>query len=249
MVYHPAKFPADDEIPSDLPFEDVWFEAEDGTRLHGWYLSHPDPTGVALFCHGNAGNMVSRAESLWILKQRHGLAVMTFDYRGYGKSEGKPTERGLFQDGRAARDKLSELAGVHPSEIILMGRSLGGAVAVELAARDGARGLVLASTFSSLPDTAAHHAPWTLPHLNMTERFDSAEKIKTYRGPLLQSHGDADTLIPIESARKLYAAAPGQKHFIVIPNADHNAPQSQEYREALDDFIRALPRTSDLASQ
>ncbi len=241
LVYHPSPFPEPDALPPNLPFEDIWFEAEDGTQLHGWYLGHPEPRAVALFCHGNAGNIVSRGETLLLLNQRHGLAVMTFDYRGYGKSEGKPSERGILQDARAARTKLASLAGVSEIDIVLMGRSLGGAVAVDLAGRDGARGLVLASTFPSLPELASHHVPWMLPHLNMTQRLNSAKKIRDYHGPLLQSHGDADDLIPIELGRKLFDVAPGPKKFVVLPGAGHNDPQTEEYREAFDEFIASLP--------
>ncbi|MEQ8637540.1 alpha/beta hydrolase [Gimesia maris] len=241
LVYQPRPFPESDSLPENLPFEDAWFEAEDGTRLHGWFLGHPKPRAVALFCHGNAGNIVSRGETLKILQERHGLAIMTFDYRGYGKSEGKPSERGILQDARAARAWLASRAGVEETEIVLMGRSLGGAVAVDLAAQDGARGLVLASTFSSLPDAAAHHMPWIFPSLNMTQRLNSAGKIGNYSGPLLQSHGDKDQLIPIELGRKLFDAAGGPKQFIVIPGAGHNDPQPEEYRRVFDEFIASLP--------
>ncbi|EDL60191.1 alpha/beta hydrolase [Gimesia maris] len=241
LVYQPSPFPEPGSLPENLPFEDAWFEAEDGTRLHGWFLGHPKPRAVALFCHGNAGNIVSRGETLKILQERHGLAIMTFDYRGYGKSEGKPSERGILQDARAARAWLASRAGVEETEIVLMGRSLGGAVAVDLAAQDGARGLVLASTFSSLPDAAAHHMPWMFPNLNMTQRLNSAGKIGNYSGPLLQSHGDKDLLIPIELGRKLFDAAGEPKQFFVLPGAGHNDPQPEEYRRVFDEFIASLP--------
>ncbi|HCO27225.1 MAG TPA: alpha/beta hydrolase [Gimesia maris] len=244
LVYQPRPFPESDSLPENLPFEDAWFEAADGTQLHGWYLGHPKPRAVALFCHGNAGNIVSRGETLKILQERHGLAVMTFDYRGYGKSEGKPSERGILQDARAARAWLASRAGVEETEIVLMGRSLGGAVAVDLAAQDGARGLVLASTFSSLPDAAAHHMPWMFPNLNMTQRLNSAGKIGNYSGPLLQSHGDKDLLIPIELGRKLFDAAGEPKQFFVLPGAGHNDPQTEEYRRVFDEFIASLPSSS-----
>ena len=244
LVYQPRPFPESDSLPENLPFEDAWFEAADGTQLHGWYLGHPKPRAVALFCHGNAGNIVSRGETLKILQERHGLAVMTFDYRGYGKSEGKPSERGILQDARAARAWLASRAGVEETEIVLMGRSLGGAVAVDLAAQDGARGLVLASTFSSLPDAAAHHMPWMFPNLNMTQRLNSAGKIGNYSGPLLQRHGDKDLLIPIELGRKLFDAAGEPKQFFVLPGAGHNDPQTEEYRRVFDEFIASLPSSS-----
>ncbi len=244
LVYQPRPFPESDSLPENLPFEDAWFEAADGTQLHGWFLGHPKPRAVALFCHGNAGNIVSRGETLKILQEGHGLAVMTFDYRGYGKSEGKPSERGILQDARAARAWLASRAGVEETEIVLMGRSLGGAVAVDLAAQDGARGLVLASTFSSLPDAAAHHMPWMFPNLNMTQRLNSAGKIGNYSGPLLQSHGDKDQLIPIELGRKLFDAAGEPKQFFVLPGAGHNDPQPEEYRRVFDEFIASLPSSS-----
>ncbi|MCA9162747.1 MAG: alpha/beta hydrolase [Planctomycetales bacterium] len=241
VVFQPVAYPDGDwQVPSHVPIEDAWFEADDGTQLHGWFLPHPEPRGVALFCHGNAGNITSRGTTLWLLNQRHGLSIMTFDYRGYGRSEGTPSEKGILQDARAARSWLAERTGVTEHDIILMGRSLGGAVAVDLASRDGARGLVLASTFSSLPDVASHHMPWALPHWNMSMRLNSARKIRDYQGPLLQSHGDADEVIPIKMGRKLFDAAPGPKQFVVIANGGHNDPQSDEYYTALDRFLDSL---------
>lgn len=248
MIYQPTPFPDDQWDESRSPFEQVHFTSEDGTRLHGLFMPHPNPRAIALFCHGNAGNVASRAWSLWVLNQRHELAVLTFDYRGYGKSEGRPSERGVLADARAARAWLAKRTGVREPDILLMGRSLGGGVAVDLAANDGARGLVLASTFSSLPDVAAHHMPWTLPQLLMTQRLDSRSKIKHYHGPLLQSHGDADRTIPIKLARRLFDAAPEPKRFVIIPGADHNDEQDEAYREALDDFIAALPPVERTAS-
>lgn len=224
------------------------FTAADGTKLHGLVLDHPNPRAVALFCHGNAGNVASRAASLWILNQRHDLAVMTFDYRGYGRSEGTPTEQDILQDARAARAWLAKRVATSEMDIVLLGRSLGGAVAVDLASRDGARGLVLASTFTSLPDVAAKHMWWASPHLLMTQRLNSKAKIKRYPGPVLQSHGADDELIPIELARKLFAAAPGPKQFIVIPGAGHNDPQNEEYREALDEFLISLPPSATVST-
>jgi fermentation-respiration switch protein FrsA (DUF1100 family) len=166
---------------------------------------------------------------------------MTFDYRGYGRSEGVPSERGILRDARAARAWLAQRTETPEQEIVLLGRSLGGAVAVDLASKDSARGLILASTFTSLPDLAAQHMPWASPHLLMTHRLNSKAKIKRYHGPLLQSHGDADELIPIELAKKLFDAAPGPKQFVVIPGAGHNDPQNDDYRETFDRFLDSLP--------
>jgi len=240
-VFYPMRFPEGNWQPRGLKFEDAWFTAEDGTRLHGWFIPHPHPRAVVLFAHGNAGNISHRAETLRILNQRHGLAVMAFDYRGYGRSAGKPDEQGLLQDARAARKWLAKRTGVSQREIVLMGRSLGGGVMVDLAARDGARGLVLASTFTSLPDVASHHVKWIPVRALMKNRLDSVSKLGRYKGPLLQSHGNADKVVPYELGRRLFATAVGPKRFITIPGGTHNSRQSEEYRRALDEFIDELP--------
>lgn len=239
LIYQPTPFPAELE-GQEIPFEEVNFHAGDRTSLHGWFADHPDPVGVALFCHGNGGNIASRGDSLMILNRRHRLAIMAFDYRGYGKSEGSPNEAGILSDARAARKWLAVRKQIPEQDVILMGRSLGGAVAVDLASKDGARGLVLASTFTSMPEVAKGIMPLVPARLIMTQRFNSLKKIENYHGPLLQSHGDADQLIPIEQGQRLFDAAPGKKNFIVIPNGGHNDPQTEEYRKALDEFLSEL---------
>jgi fermentation-respiration switch protein FrsA (DUF1100 family) len=242
LVYYPEPFPKGNWEPWYLPREDAWFAAEDGTKLHGWFVDHPQPQAIALFMHGNAGNVTMLAQSLAVLNHRHRLAIMTFDYRGYGRSEGSPSEEGILQDARAARRWLAERKGVSEDEIVLMGVSLGGAVAVDLAANDGARGLVLASTFTSLPDVGSHHVPWLPTKLLMTERLNSLHKIGRYYGPLLYSHGDADSVVPYELGVQLYEAAPGPKRFIRIAGGEHLDPMPEHYRKALEDFLQSLPR-------
>ncbi len=239
VVFQPAPFPKELEARK-LPFEDAHFESADGTQLHGWFVDHPNPSAIALFCHGNAGNISSRGDTLLMLRERHNIAVLTFDYRGYGKSGGKPDEQGILEDARAARRWLAQRKGIPESEILLMGRSLGGAVAVDLASKDGARGLVLASTFNSLPDVASRKFPWLPCRLAMSQRFDSESKIKNYQGPLLQSHGDHDRLIPIDLAKKLHRAHPGPKQFVVIEGGGHRSPQNETYRQAFDQFLSQL---------
>lgn len=237
MIFQPEKYPNGDWTPARKEFEDARFESEDGTKLHGWYAPHSEPRGVALFCHGNAGNVTGLTETMRILNERHRLAVLVFDYRGYGRSAGKPSEAGILQDARAARRWLSERTGTPESDIILMGQSLGGAVAIDLAARDGARALILASTFTSLPDVGATHAPWLLPNWNMTMRLDSLSKIRQYDGPVLISHGDADEVIPFAQGEKLYDAAPGFKRFFREPGGKHNDQRSEKYRVAFEEFL------------
>lgn len=223
--------------PPGLEFEDAHFEAADGTRLHGWYCEAEEPREVILFAHGNAGNISHRADVLSLLQRHLDASVMIFDYRGYGRSEGKPNEAGVLQDARAARAWLAKRAGVAESEIILLGRSLGGGVAVDLAAEDGARALILESTFTSLPDVGARHYPFLPVRWLMRTRLDSLAKIGRYAGPLFQSHGDADSIVPYELGEQLHAAAAGPKEFFPLPDAGHNHAQPMGYYRALGAFL------------
>jgi fermentation-respiration switch protein FrsA (DUF1100 family) len=240
VIFQPQKHPAGDWSPQIIVPEDAWFEATDGIKLHGWYVDHPDPRAVALICHGNAGNISGFAETLKILRDRHHLAALVFDYRGYGRSSGSPDEAGILQDARAARAWLANRAEVREQDVVLTGVSLGGAVAIDLA-QDGARGLVVASSFTSLPEVARHHFAWLPASLLMTMRLNSLEKIARYDGPLLVSHGDADEVIPFEQGMRLFEAAPGPKKFVRIRGGHHNDPQPEEYRLAFDEFIDGLP--------
>ncbi len=243
LVYQPAKADLGDwSPPSQIGFEDAYFVSTDGTKLHGWFLNHPQPKAVVLFTHGNGGNVALWAPSIQYLVERHQVAALVFDYRGYGHSEGRPDEKGILQDARAARRWLARRKGVAEESVVLMGQSLGGGVAVDLAARDGARGLVLVSTFTSVPDVAAHHLPWAPAQLLMTQRYNSLAKIKQYDGPLLICHGDADRTIPFEQGEQLFAAAgSSQKRFIRHVGGEHNDPPPDEYRVALDQFLDSLP--------
>lgn len=244
IVFQPSVYPEGDWSPSGLAFEDAWFQAHDGTELHGWYVAHSRPRGVVLFCHGNAGNVATWSETLRVLNERHRLAVMSFDYRGYGRSAGKPSELGILQDARAARRWVATRTGVTESDVILMGQSLGGAVAVDLASRDGARALVLARTFTSLPDVGASHMPWLLPDWNMTMQMDSLSKIRQYPGPVLISHGDADEIVPFTQAQALYEAAQGPKQFFREPGGKHNDLRSEAYHVTLEEFLTFVDRPS-----
>jgi uncharacterized protein len=218
--------------------EDVWFESTDSTRLNGWYAEAKEPRAVVLFAHGNAGNITDLRQIVHLFRDQLNASILVFDYRGYGRSSGSPTESGILEDARAARRWLAKRAGMAESDIVLAGHSLGGGVAVDLAARDGTRGLVLLSTFTTLPDAAASHVPVrSLMHM----RFDSLSKIPNYHGPLLQCHGDADRVIPFELGRKLFAAANEPKQFFTIAGGGHDDPPTSDYAKALDRFLDSLP--------
>lgn len=241
LLFFPIKYPYGDWEPVTLNYEDVWFSAEDGAKLHGWYCPAEKPRAVILFAHGNAGNLSHRAWLLSYFQKQLRVSVLIFDYRGYGRSEGIPTAEGILQDGRAASKALAEKAGVRQSDLVLMGRSLGGSVVVPLAGEINARGLILQSTFSSLKDVADATYPklsWLVP----PDKLNSAAKIGDYQGALLQSHGDADGTVPYASGKKLFDAANEPKEFVTIIGGDHNDPQSEEYYEMLEKFLNEVSK-------
>jgi fermentation-respiration switch protein FrsA (DUF1100 family) len=220
--------------------EDVWFQSPDGLALHGWFAAAKQPRAVVLFMHGNGGNLTDRREVLQIFRDGLNASVLIFDYRGYGRSEGTPSEAGVLADARAARHWLAAHAGVAEGDIVLVGHSLGGGVAVDLAARDGARGLILENTFTSLPGVAWSHFPLLPFGLVMHCRLNSVDKIASYHGPLLVKHGDADEIVPFALGKRLFAAANEPKQFITIPGGRHNDLPSREYLTALDQFLGSL---------
>ena len=240
LLFFPTKYPHGNWTPEGLTFEDAWFSAADGTRVHGWFCPCDQPRAVLLYAHGNAGNLSHRSWRMEYFQKQLRVAALIFDYRGYGRSEGRATVEGALQDARAARTFLARRTGVPESHIVLLGDSLGGAVAVDLAS-DGARGLILENTFSSLKEVAAYHYPrlaWLVP----PEKLNSVSKLARYQGPLLQSHGDADGTIPYSLGVKLYEAAPGPKLFVLNPGGDHNDPPTVEYLRQLGRFIETLPK-------
>jgi len=197
----------------------VEFESDDGTKLVGWWLPRHEPPGgdqgadqvqhAVLFCHGNAEN-VAQASQWYGDKYRSSLNadVFVFDYRGYGKSEGTPFEKGVLQDAEAALNLLCERANLEPQDIVIVGSSIGGGPGVYLAAEHGCKVLILRRTFSSLAAVAQGKYPWLPVSYIMRNQYPSLDRIKSYQGPLFQSHGEADDLIPIEMGKELFEAAP-----------------------------------------
>ena len=231
-----------------LAYEDVWLEAEDGVKLHGWLLPGADSESVGdsaadapvvLFLHGNAGNVSYFLEKAAGLVRR-GLTVFMPDYRGYGRSGGSPSEQGLFRDARAAYDWLLSRSGGNPERLVVWGYSLGGAAAVDLAAGRPARALILESTFTSVPDLAATLMPFVLRFLAPSV-YLSESKLNRFHLPLLVVHGDADELVPVEMGRRLYEVYTGPKRIFIVPGAGHTDVElvgGSEYYQVLDDFIR-----------
>jgi fermentation-respiration switch protein FrsA (DUF1100 family) len=240
LVFPGPKYPVGDWTPVGLNQEEVFFAAADGVQLHGWYVAPPQPRAYILFCHGNGENVGYLGPYLEYLRDELNVAVFAFDYRGYGRSAGKPNEQGIIADGLAAQAWLAKRAGAAPHDLVLWGRSLGGGVAVELAAQNGARGLIVERTFTSLPDVAAVHYAWAPVRLMMRTRLDSFSRINEYRGPLLQSHGTADSIIPFSIGRRLFDAYEGEKEFLSLEGGDHNDPPADEWHAAIDRFLERI---------
>ncbi len=239
LLFFPVKHPSGDWAPKDLDFKDVDFTSADKTKLHAWYCPCDNPRAVILLSHGNAGNLAGHASWLRYLQKQARVSVMIYDYRGFGRSEGKPTVEGVLQDATAARAKLCQLASVKDSELLLMGESLGGAIAVQLAAKSAPRGLILQSTFSSLKDVATVHYPklaWLVP----ANKLNSAAAISQYHGPILQSHGDKDEIVPFHSGEKLFQAANEPKDLLTISNAGHNNWMCKDYLTRFDEFLERV---------
>jgi len=241
LVYHPHAYPYGDwKLPERA--EDVNFTALDGTRLHGWFFAQDKPQTVILYLHGNGGNVAMWAFEGQRLREQQQAAVFVFDYRGYGRSEGSPSEQGILSDARGARAWLAQRTGVAERDVVLVGRSLGTGAAVDLAATDGARGVILISPYTSLPDIARGVYPWLPAHWLMRNRFDSASKIANYHGPLLVFHGTADTLIPTTLGQRLFEAANEPKRFVPLQGAQHNESPRREYDVAIKEFLSGLSK-------
>lgn len=239
LLFHPAKHPTGNWKPRGFNYEDVWITSKDGTKIHGWYCPAKQPRATVLYAHGNAGHLAHRAERIKRLVDEYELTVLIFDYRGYGRSEGVPTVEGAIQDGKAARTYLAKKEGIKESDIVIMGRSLGGAIAVQLAADESPRGLILESTFSSLREIGGYHFPllaWIVPK----SKLNSVVKITDVHAPLLMSHGDRDRTIPLKFGKKIYSTANEPKTWFEDDGGTHNSPQSNEYYREFDRFIDKL---------
>lgn len=226
------------------PWEDVYFETEDGVRLNAWYFPAPEKSGqsnsVVLICHGNAGNISHRLD-LYELLHGLGLNVFAFDYRGYGRSQGTPSEEGTYLDTRAAHRWLTS-KGYASTNIIALGESLGGAMAAELAMTEPLRGIILQSTFTSIPDVGAELFPFLPVKLISTIRYDTVAKLPRVQVPVLIIHSRDDSIIGYHHAEKNFAAANEPKMLWEI-SGDHNdsvLDGGGRYQEGIETFLSMI---------
>ena len=241
FIFRPDGDLSGDPAEVGLAFEDVRFTAADGVTLHGWFL--PGSTDATLvLLHGNAGNISGRLRRLADLHRSLDINVFIFDYRGYGISEGRPSEKGTYLDAEAALDYLGSRGDVNQDRIVLFGHSLGTAIAVETAVRREVHAVLLEAPFTSIGAMAAHGYPF-VPGIGriLRTKYDSLSKIRDIGAPLLVLHGDRDDTIPIRMGREIYDAAAEPKRFLPVAGADHDDADvvgGNAYYEAIAAFLR-----------
>lgn len=250
QVYQPGRIMEATGAELGRPFEDVYFRTADGVQLNGWFF--PCDTNLArsgmvvLVCHGNGGNISHRLDMTSALLAT-GLNVFLFDYRGYGRSQGYPSEQGTYRDAQAAYDWLrqKEFAG---KKIVLFGESLGGGVAAELATHVEIGGLILQSTFTCIPDIGAELFPWLPVRLLARIKYDTLSKLPRVKAPVLVMHSREDTLIRFQHGQRNFAAANEPKLFCELMG-DHNDPLTDRGRfiAGIEKFLRLIAGTPDPA--
>lgn len=219
FIYYPSRDLLGTPADLGLPYDDIRFGPNE--RLHGWFLPAPSPAPLTLlYFHGNAGNIGHRLPWLQLLRDQLGVSLFIFDYQGYGISQGSPSEPNTYQDARDALAYLRSRPDVDPARLAYLGKSLGGAIALQLAVEQPPYRLILQSSFTSLADLARLYYPF-VPAAMLRTRYDSLARIPHLRAPLLIVHGKHDELVPLDHARRLHAAASDPKHLLVVPAA-HN---------------------------
>jgi fermentation-respiration switch protein FrsA (DUF1100 family) len=222
-----------------LDYEAVTLQTEDGVRLSAWFIPHPAPRATLLFFHGNAGNLSHRLESIGLFHEL-GLAVFIIDYRGYGESEGDPTEAGTYRDAAAAWRYLVERRQIAAQEIVIFGRSLGAAIAADLASHTRPAALIIESAFTSVPNMAARLYPWLPVRWLSRYRYNTQHSLETITCPLLVIHSREDDIIPFSEGEQLFAHAREPKQFLEL-HGGHNdgfLVSREAYQRGLDEFLQ-----------
>ncbi len=221
-----------------LGFEPLTLTTRDEEQLDAWFIPADPARGVVLFCHGNAGNISHRLVSIQLFNKL-GLSVLIFDYRGYGQSTGKPTEKGTYRDADAAWDYLVEQRGIPAEHIILFGRSLGASIAADLATRQSVAGLILESGFTSVPDAAAKLYPWLPVRWLSRYQYDARKKLANIHSPVLIAHSRDDEIISYSNGERLFEAANEPKQFLQLRGGHNDGffVSGKDYIQGLNGFL------------
>jgi hypothetical protein len=242
FLYFPSRDLASTPAAYDLKAEELGIGADDGVRLHGWWIQG-DGRRALLFFHGNAGNIADRLDRARILNRRFGLDLFLVDYRGYGRSEGAASEEGIYRDGRAVHRAALD-HGFPPEQIILFGESLGSAVAIQLALDLPCAALILETPFLSIRAMAREHYPF-VPTFLIRSRFDNESKIVAVAPPKLFILAERDDIVPPLQGRRLFELAREPKTLYVIPRAGHNDTYitgGEAYWQAWERFLESVAR-------
>ena len=230
--------------PADvgLEYEDVSFPTANGNLLHGWFVPGSG-NGTWLWFHGNAGNVSHRVTEMALLHQRLGVNLLIFDYQGYGRSQGTPSEAETYQDARAALAYLRQYHGSKPGPVVYYSHSLGTAIAVELAMEHPPSGLVLVSPFTSVSDMASRAFPWLPVSRFLRNHYNTLDRIPNVSSPLLVLHGAEDELVPLSHGERIFQAAEEPKSFQALPQTGHNdtfQAGGEAYWNAIEAFLEGL---------
>lgn len=223
--------------PTNLHKEDITWQLPQA-EVHAWWCPIESAERVLLFCHGNGGNLSHRAEGIRKWQQSLNASVLIFDYPGYGKSTGSPSEAGCYESAMRAYQYLVDEKKYPANKILVYGASLGGAVATKVASERPCQGVVLVNTFTALPDVGQRQYPFLPVNWLMRNRFDSASRIDAINVPMVISHAKADRVVPFDHGEKLFALANEPKLFLSQENADHNTPLPEEFFVDVRNFLQ-----------
>jgi fermentation-respiration switch protein FrsA (DUF1100 family) len=242
FIYFPSRELIATPAQVGVAYQDRWITTEDGVTVHAWYLPNPTARYTILAFHGNGGNLGDRV-ALYARWHRLGLAVFALDYRGYGRSQGTPSEQGLYRDARAAWTDLTGALAVPPERVVIAGRSLGSGPAVQLATEVRPAALVLESPMTNIPDMARVVYPFLPVSLLVRSRFDNARNIRDVTCPVMVIHAEQDEIIPPSMGRRVFNAARDPKQWVLLPGGhnDFDDVSTDAYLAAWHSFLDSLP--------
>jgi uncharacterized protein len=250
LVYRPKKIMEDTPRRAGLEYREIFFKTKDDVLLNAWFIQAKEPKAIALHCHGNSGNISDRIDTIKIYHDM-GISFFLFDYRGYGKSEGKPTEKGTYKDVQAAWNYLVKEMGIKPEDIIITGHSLGGSTAFWLAGKVSPKALIIEGSFTSMIDMGKLFFPYLPIRLLVRHRYNSMNHLKKVHCPVLIIHSRDDRLVPFYMGRALYNAANPPKRFLEIHGSHNDAilDSKEEYTRRIIKFIAEINNTDSKGNE
>jgi pimeloyl-ACP methyl ester carboxylesterase len=240
LIFQPAPGSKTYEAPPP-PVQDLELTMADGTRIHARWFPHPGASGAVLYCHGNGGNIEQYGKIVREIEQNLGESVLIVDYPGYGYSRGTPSEASCCGAGETAYQWLTQTQKVPPGRVLLMGESLGGAVAIDLASHYDHRALILVRTFTSVPEVADDQLPILFSAPLVTNHFNNLEKISQCKQPIFIAQADKDYTIPFRHGQRLLQACTAPAEFCVLRNMGHHDPLPGDFYVALKQFLAKVP--------